>query len=29
MGPVPNPNDSAPKIAALITSSPVFIPPSV
>ena len=29
MGPVPNPNDSAPKIAALTTSKPVFIPPSV
>ena len=29
IGPVPKPNDSAPSIAALITSSPVFIPPSV
>ena len=28
MGPVPNPKDSAPNIAALITSRPVFIPPS-
>ena len=28
IGPVPNPKDSAPKIAALITSSPVLRPPS-
>ena len=29
IGPVPKPNDSAPRIAALTTSKPVFIPPSV
>ena len=28
IGPVPNPNDSAPSIAALTTSIPVFRPPS-
>ena len=29
IGPVPKPKDSAPRIAALMTSSPVFRPPSV
>ena len=28
IGPVPKPKDSAPNIAALTTSKPVFIPPS-
>ena len=28
IGPVPKPNDSAPRIAALTTSNPVFKPPS-
>ena len=29
IGAVPKPNDSAPRIAALTTSTPVFRPPSV